>query len=214
GERLEHGLDRAADAPRGQRGAGGVERDGPGGLLDGARLVLLLVDEAEGRVLQHPPAGEVLDGGGEQPHPARVELAFLAGQVAVGAEEPQHELALPVGDGDVEHRGAGLAGGAQGGARDPRVDRDVVPHRQVGEVGEPARVPVPPRVVAHEVPAGLEPELGQRLGGAVPDEAGERGVERAYRTTAAASTVRVSVTSVLPVWSIASRLAVATDTTP
>ncbi len=161
-------LERLADLPGLHLRGGGVDRDeGPGPGLD--RLLGVAAQQFVGGVGQLQTAVEDGDLAGEHRPGARQE--FLVRLVDAGAEEDQLQPAAAVRDGHLQPlapAARGLGGGerVQAGVGDLGDHRDVLVHGQVGEVGEPAALLVPARVVVEEVADGLQAEmLGHHLRG-------------------------------------------------
>jgi hypothetical protein len=131
------------------RGVGGVSRD----------HLVLRVDQLP---FDPPPGPVEAHLSGEEPPRARRELAL--GDVRALAEERQGQPPAAVGDGDLEDV-AGLTGDP------PALDlfhlghhRDVFTLGEAVQVGQLATLGVTPRIVAQQVPGGLQVEGGESLG--------------------------------------------------
>ena len=164
GQRVERRPDRRADLVRLQAGRRRVDRDRPLGLLERDRLVDLVPEDRVRGVGQLQPPVEHVDLPGEQPQRSRHQpLDVEVRRAAVRHEDHQVERAGAVGDLRLDARLARPLRQLDLGAAHLGDERDVAPHRQARDVGDLARVGVPPRVVGQQVPDRLDAERRELL---------------------------------------------------
>jgi hypothetical protein len=174
-QRVQHAADRAGDDPRRQTRGRGVDRSGAARLVGRERLGLgaeLVGLEGEVvRVGELEVVAEPRDLTGELPARARCEPTCVHAEgPRARAEEHECEGRRAVRDRDDEARAAAAAGAGdlRLGAQHLGDDGDLLPHREVGERGEPAGGHPAERVVPQQIALGVDAEAREllRRGGA------------------------------------------------
>ncbi len=178
-EDVEHHPHRPRDAPGGQRRGGRVDRDQRAGEVVGGRRVARL------GVLRRPPGAEQHVVGMRQLAAAPVDADLPGEQPAAPGhevagpprlvEERQRQGGVPVPDPNLQQLATPGPHRSHGDVHHLGQHRHVFLRRQLGQLGELPALGVAPRVVAQQVPGGVQVQAGGEGGrGAPPDHSGER----------------------------------------